>query len=79
MNLEGKIREILNKVAINGTKGTSDNINQRVVIQGTTDIINLFKESLPEKKNEKVNGIVYAVNASFNSCLEEILNKLEGK
>ena len=44
MTFQDDLREVLEAVAKNGTKGTSDNINERVLIQALSQITKLVEE-----------------------------------
>lgn len=50
MNRDEKIREILEKVAKNGCKGTSKNINQRVIVQALSQLNALIDEQIKEAR-----------------------------
>ena len=74
--MKQEIRNVLEKVAKNGCKGTSDNINERVMIQALTDILAIIRESLPEKKKEIIGQPEIF---GYNQAIDEITKKLEGE
>ena len=58
--MKNKIRQILEKVAKNGTKGTSTSINERVMIQALAEIKEIRKKELINSK-PKIQAILKKV------------------
>ena len=78
IQMEDKIRNVLTKVARKGCKGTSDNINERVMIQGIRAIRDLFlEEILSLIKPFDGTGFEYTKIQAYNECISDLEDKLQ--